>query len=62
MAKKLEIELIRSTIGCPEWMRRVADSLALRKLHKKVVMPDNGAIRGMIQRIPHLVSVREVEG
>jgi large subunit ribosomal protein L30 len=62
VAKKLEIELVRSTIGCPQWMRRVAQSLALRKLHSKVVMPDNGAIRGMIKRIPHLVSVREVEG
>ena len=60
--KKLEIELVRSTIGCPQWMRQVARSLALRKLHDKVQMPDNGAIRGMIQRIPHLVEVREVEG
>lgn len=62
MTKKLEIELVRSTIGCPQVMRATAKSLALRKLHHKVVMPDNGAIRGMIKRIEHLVTVREVEG
>ena len=60
--KKLEITLVRSTIGCPQWMRETARSLTLRKLHHKVLMPDNGAIRGMIKRIEHLVSVREVEG
>lgn len=62
MAKKIQIELVRSVIGCPQWMRTVARTLALRKLRDKVVVTDNGAIRGMIKRIPHLVTVKEVEG
>ena len=62
MAKKIQIELVRSYIGCPQWMRTIARTLALRKMHDKVVVTDNGAIRGMIKRIPHLVAVKEVEG
>lgn len=60
--KKIEIELVRSVIGCPQWMRVIAKSLALRRTRDVVVMPDNGAIRGMIHKISHLVEVREVKG
>lgn len=62
MAKKLEIELIRSVIGCPKWMRTVVRTLGLGKTHSKVLQWDNAATRGMIRRIPHLVRIREVEG
>ena len=30
------------------------------KMHKTVEMPDNGAVRGMIQTVRHLVKVEEV--
>lgn len=61
MAKKVQLELVRSVIGCPQWMRTIARTLALRKMHDKVVVTDNGAIRGMVAKIPHLVSLKEVE-
>ena len=32
----------------------------LKKLHKTVEMPDNGAVRGMIQTVRHLVKVEEI--
>lgn len=60
--KKLEIELVKSVAGTPRWMRRIVDTLALRKLRQKVVVPDNGAMRGMVAKVSHLVVCKEVEG
>jgi large subunit ribosomal protein L30 len=62
MSKKLQIELVRSVIGTPRWMRTIVRTLALRKMHDKRIVPDNGAIRGMVNKVPHLVSMKEVEG
>ena len=30
-------------------------------MHKTVVMPDNAAVRGMIKKVEHLVTVKEIE-
>jgi large subunit ribosomal protein L30 len=59
--KKLQIELVKSVAGTPQWMRVIVKTLALRKLRDKRVMPDNGAIRGMINKVPHLVTFKEIE-
>jgi large subunit ribosomal protein L30 len=61
MAKKLEITLKRSTIGRPEDQRVTVRTLGLRKLHQTVIQPDNQAIRGMINKVRHLVDVNEIE-
>ncbi len=61
MAKKVQLELVRSTIGTPEWMRVIVRTLALKKLRQKKVVVDNAAIRGMVKKVPHLVSLTEVE-
>jgi large subunit ribosomal protein L30 len=61
MAKKVQLELVRSTIGTPEWMRVIVRTLALKKLRQKKVVVDNGAIRGMVNKVPHLVSLTEIE-
>jgi large subunit ribosomal protein L30 len=62
MAKKLELKLVRSVAGTPEWMRVIVRTLALRRLHKVKIVGDTGAIRGMVAKVPHLVSMKEVEG
>jgi large subunit ribosomal protein L30 len=61
MAKKLAITLTRSVIGRPEDQRITVKTLGLRKLHQTVVHNDNPAIRGMINKVAHLVTVKEVE-
>lgn len=58
---KLEITLIRSLIGRPETQRTTVKTLGLRKINSKVVQNDNPAIRGMINKVSHLVAVKEVE-
>ncbi|CAM3087676.1 50S ribosomal protein L30 [Paenibacillus sediminis] len=59
---KLEITLVRSLIGRSEKQRTTVNTLGLRKLNQTVVHNDNPAIRGMINQVSHLVSVKEIEG
>ena len=59
MANKLEITLTRSLIGRPEDQRVTVNTLGLRKMHQTVVHDDNPAIRVMITKVAHLVSVKE---
>ena len=59
MANKLEITLTRSLIGRPQDQRDTVKALGLRKLHQTVVKEDNPAIRGMINKVSHLVTVKE---
>ncbi|WP_027410251.1 50S ribosomal protein L30 [Anoxybacteroides tepidamans] len=61
MAKKLAITLTRSVIGRPEDQRVTVKTLGLRKLHQTVVHNDNPAIRGMVNKVSHLVKVEELE-
>ena len=58
--KKLRITLIKSTIGAVPKNRKTVEALGLRKIGKTVEMPDNDAVRGMIQRVRHLVKVEEI--
>ncbi len=60
MAKKLRITLKRSLIGRPEPQRLTVQALGLRKLHQAVELEDNAAIRGMINKVAHLVEVTEI--
>jgi len=61
-AGQLRITLVRSTIGRPADQGRTVRSLGLRRLHHTVLRPDQPAIRGMVQKISHLVKVEEIAG
>ena len=58
---KLQITLVRSVIGRPETQRVTVKTLGLRKLNTTVVHNDSPAIRGMINKVSHLLSVTEIE-
>ncbi|MEH7108888.1 MULTISPECIES: 50S ribosomal protein L30 [Bacillaceae] len=59
MANTLLITLTRSVIGRPEDQRETVKALGLRKMNQTVEHQDNAAIRGMINKVAHLVSVKE---
>ncbi|KAB2329636.1 50S ribosomal protein L30 [Cytobacillus gottheilii] len=59
MANKLEVTLTRSVIGRPQDQRETVKALGLRKMHQTVEHQDNAAIRGMINKVAHLVTVKE---
>ena len=58
--KKLKITLVKSTIGAVPKNRKIVESMGFKKLNSSVILPDNGATRGQIQQIRHLVKVEEV--
>jgi len=55
---KLQITLVRSVIGRPETQRVTVKTLGLRKLNTTVVHNDSPAIRGMINKVSHLLTPR----
>jgi large subunit ribosomal protein L30 len=55
----IKVTLIRSTIGRPKDQETTVRSLRLRRLHQTVEHPDTPAIRGMINKVSHLVRVEE---
>jgi len=59
---RLRITLRRSLIGRPQDQKETARVLGLRKLNRAVERPDNPAIRGMVNKIRHLVAVEEIGG
>ena len=60
MADKLRITLVKSTIGAVPKNIKTVEALCLTKINKTVEMPDNAAVRGMIQKVRHLVKVEEI--
>ncbi|MBO0600835.1 50S ribosomal protein L30 [Sporosarcina sp. E16_3] len=60
MANKLEVTLTKSVIGSKPVQRKTVEALGLRKLHQMVEHQDNVAIRGMINKVDHLVTVKEL--
>lgn len=59
MAEKLKITLVKSPIGAVPKHRKTCEALGLTKMHKTVELPDNSAVRGMIQQISYMVKVEE---
>ena len=55
----LKVTLPRSIIGRPKNQRKVVEALGLKKMHQTVEHKDNAAIRGMINKVSHLVTVEE---
>jgi large subunit ribosomal protein L30 len=60
MANKLEVTLTRSVIGRPQDQKDTVKALGLRKTNQTVEHQDNPAIRGMINKVAHLVEVKEI--
>lgn len=58
---KLQVTLVRSLIGRPENQRVTVKTLGLRKINQSVTHEDNAAIRGMINKVNHLVKVEEIQ-
>jgi large subunit ribosomal protein L30 len=56
-AGTVKIKMIGSVIGCPDDQRATVRGLGLRRLHHVVEREDTPAVRGMINKVPHLVTV-----
>ena len=59
--KTLRIQQVRSPIGRPRNQHDVLRSLGLRRMYQVVERQDTPAVRGMVNKIPHLVRIVEDE-
>ena len=58
--KKLRITLKKSTIGYNKKQKVTVRTLGLRRLHHTVEHTDTPQIRGMINKVSHLIDVEEI--
>jgi large subunit ribosomal protein L30 len=61
MSAQLKVTLVRSTIGTKPKHRGTVRALGLRRIGSTNVLPDRPEVRGMVARVPHLVSVEEIQ-
>jgi large subunit ribosomal protein L30 len=57
--KTIRVTLVRSPIGYTKDQKATVKALGLRRMHQTVEQRDNPAVRGMIQKIIHLVQIEE---
>lgn len=60
--KSVKVTLVKSPIGYRRDQGDTVKALGLRKMNSTVVVKDTPAIRGMINKVVHLVKVEEVSG
>ena len=61
MPNKLRITWRKSSIGYGRRQKATVRALGLRRLGQSVERADTPVIRGMINRVQHLVSVEEIQ-
>ena len=62
MAKTIVVKQIGSPIRRPAKQRATLVGLGLNKMHKTRELEDTPAVRGMINKIPHMVEIIEEKG
>jgi len=55
----IKVKQTRSRIGAPKDQNRTLDALGLTKMHRVVEHQDTPSIRGLINKVHHLVTVVE---
>ena len=59
MTEKLKITLVKSMVGRPEKHRKVLRGMGLTKMNKTVELVDTPEIRGMVNKVSHMVKTEE---
>lgn len=54
---QIKVKLVKSVIGASDTQKKIVKALGINKLNQTVVHNDTPTIRGMVNKIPHLVSV-----
>ncbi|WP_135501125.1 50S ribosomal protein L30 [Roseovarius aestuariivivens] len=62
MAKTIVVKQVGSPIRRPKIQRQTLVGLGLNKMHRTRELEDTPSIRGMINKIPHLVEIVEEKG
>ncbi len=59
---KLRITWVKSGVGYEKSQRITLTSLGFHRLNQSVVLEDSRSLRGMINKVRHLVNVEEESG
>jgi len=59
---KLRITWVKSGIGYAEVQKKTLKTLGLRRLNQSVIHNDSASVRGMVNRVKHLIKVEEESG
>jgi len=62
MAKTIVVKQIGSPIRRPAIQRETLKGLGLNKMHRTRELEDTPSVRGMVEKIPHLVQIIEERG
>ena len=62
MVKSIVVKQIGSPIRRPEKQRQTLIGLGLNKMNKTRELEDTPSVRGMVNKIPHLVKIIEEKG
>ncbi|MEL7279930.1 MAG: 50S ribosomal protein L30 [Pseudomonadota bacterium] len=62
MAKTIIVKQVGSPIRRPKEQRATLVGLGLNKMHKTRELEDTPSVRGMVNKIPHLVEIIEEKG
>ncbi len=57
---EIKVTQVRSSIGTKPKQRGTLRALGLGRIGKTNTLPDRKEIRGMISRVPHLITVEEL--
>jgi len=56
---KIRIQYYRSAIGFPKTQKEVVRSVGFTKLNQILERPDTNSMRGIVQKVPHLLRIIE---
>jgi len=59
---QLKVELVRGLMNLTAAQLGSVKGLGLRKRHQVIIIEDTPSVRGMINKVSHLVRVEELEG
>lgn len=59
MSEKLKITLTSSLIGRTQSQRQTVQTLGLKKINDSIVREDTPVVRGMINKISHIIAVEQ---
>lgn len=57
----LKITQVKSRIGASAQQRKNLDALGLKKINQSVEHSDSVIVKGMLERVKHLVKIEEVK-
>jgi large subunit ribosomal protein L30 len=60
VGQKLRITLVKSFIGRPEKQRKILKGMGLTRMNREVLLEDTPEIRGMVNKVSHLVAMEEI--